>query len=52
MLNFMGKSKKGGGGHGHGEPPLNKEATAEEMQSMIDYRDEPEDGDVELAGRK
>ena len=52
VLNFMGKSKKGGhGGHGgHGEPP--KEATAEEMQSMIDYRDENEDGDVELAGRK
>jgi UDP-galactose transporter B1 len=50
VLNFMGKSKKGGHGHGHGEPP--KEQVAEEMQSMIDYREEPEEGDVELADRK
>jgi solute carrier family 35 (UDP-galactose transporter), member B1 len=50
VFDFMGKSKKGGHGHGHAEPP--KEPAAEEMQSMIDYRDEPEAGDVELAGRK
>ena len=44
ILNFMGKSKKGGGGHGHGNPEPPKE---EEMQPILDYHDEIE-GDVEL----
>ena len=47
IMNFMGKSKKGGGhGHGHSEPPK------EEMEKMLgEYQDEQE-GDVELASRE
>jgi UDP-galactose transporter B1 len=48
LMNFMGKSKKGG--HGHQEPP--KDQLAEEMQRMIDYQDNPDEGDVELAPHK
>jgi UDP-galactose transporter B1 len=47
VMNFMGKSKKGGHGHGHHEPP--KDQLPEEMQRMIDYQDNPDEGDVELA---
>ena len=49
VLNFMGKSNKGGHGHGHGEP----EPPKEEMQKMLaDYQDDPDEGDVELANRR
>ena len=53
VMNFMGKSKKGGG-HGHsGEPQTSKEQDKEhedeEMQNMLsEYQDE-DDGNVELA---
>lgn len=55
VMNFMGKSKKGGGhGHGSQEEPHNKEEESEEMRKILaEYHDEDEDeGDVELAGRK
>lgn len=48
ILGFMVKSKKGDDGHGHNEPPIPKE----EMQKMLDYQDDPEEGDVELAHRE
>lgn len=53
VMNFMGKSKKGGGhGHGHGSepPPPKQDRLPEDMQKMLsEYQDEPEGGDVELA---
>jgi UDP-galactose transporter B1 len=53
VMNFMGKSKKGGhggGGHGSEPPPPVKDQLPEDMQKMLsDYQDEPEGGDVELA---
>jgi len=60
IMNFMGKSKKGGkhgGGHGDGgghhsepSPPKQDQQLPEDMQKMLsDYEDEPE-GDVEMAG--
>lgn len=55
VMNFMGKSKKGGGhGHGHGGPPKEEENEEEEMRKILaEYHDEEEDdGDVELAGKK
>jgi UDP-galactose transporter B1 len=54
IMNFMGKSKKGGGhGHGHGEPQNakehEKEHEDEEMQKMLnEYRDEDEE-EIELS---
>lgn len=56
VMNFLGKSKKGGhGGHGggagngHNEPAPRQDRLPEDMQKMLsDYEDEPE-GDVELA---
>lgn len=53
VMNFMGKSKKGGkkhGGGGHGDqPPPSRERLPEDMQKMLsEYQDEPE-GDLELA---
>ena len=50
VMNFMGKSKKGGG-HAHGETKTTKEQEKEheELQKMLtEYQDEEEDGDVEL----
>lgn len=52
VLNFMGKSKKGGG-HGASQPK--NEPLPEDMQKMLsEYQDEPEEseGDVELASCK
>jgi len=54
VMNFMGKSKKGGG-HGHGEAQNTKEHEKEhedeEMQKMLsEYQDE-EDGEIELPGK-
>lgn len=52
VMNFMGKSKKGGhGGHGgQSEPPPSRDHLPEDMQKMLsDYHDEPESADVELA---
>jgi solute carrier family 35 (UDP-galactose transporter), member B1 len=55
VMNFMGKSKKGGG-HGHGgDAQQTKEVEKdEEMRKILsDYHDEEEDGgDVELAPQK
>jgi UDP-galactose transporter B1 len=48
VMNFMGKSKKGGG-HGHGEPQNTKEHEDEEMQHMLsEYQDE-DDAEIELS---
>jgi UDP-galactose transporter B1 len=54
VMNFMGKSKKGGHGHGGHADAHNKEEETEEMQQILaEYHDEDEDeGDVELAGQK
>jgi len=52
VMNFMGKSKKGGHGEhgGHNEPPPQRDQLPEDMQKMLsDYHDEPESADVELA---
>lgn len=55
VMNFMGKSKKGGG-HGHGEMLSNKEhgkeqeQEDEEMQKMLEYQEE-EDGEIELSSK-
>jgi UDP-galactose transporter B1 len=60
VMNFMGKSKKGGhsgGGHGDGghhgseqSTPPTQDQLPEDMQKMLsEYQDEPEGGDVELA---
>lgn len=50
VMNFMGKSKKGGG-HGHGGTQNNKEhgkeQEDEELHKMLDYQDE-EEGDIEI----
>jgi len=50
VMNFMGKSTKGGG-HGHGGTQNNKEhgkeQEDEELQKMLDYQDE-EEGDIEI----
>lgn len=49
VMNFMGKSKKGG--HGHGETQNTKEHEDEEMQQMLsEYQDE-EDAEIELSGK-
>ena len=50
VLNFMGKSKKPG--HGNIVEPAKPDHLAEEMQRMLDYPEDPEEGDVELANRK
>jgi len=50
VMNFTGKSKKGGG-HAHDETKTTKEQEKEheELQKMLtEYQDEEEDGDVEL----
>jgi len=51
VMNFMGKSIKGGG-HAHGETKTTKEQEKEheddELRKMLtEYQDEEEDGDVE-----
>jgi UDP-galactose transporter B1 len=56
VMNFMGKSKKGGHGHGH-HGQENKESEQDEEEEMrkilADYHDEvEEDGDVEFAAPK
>lgn len=53
VMNFMGKSKKGGGGHGHGPPPP-ETSVPEEMEKMLsdDGHEEEQAGDVELAKSK
>lgn len=56
VMNFMGKSKKGGG-HGHGshhEEPQNKEEDSEELRQILaEYHDvDEEEGDVELASNQ
>jgi UDP-galactose transporter B1 len=51
VMNFMGKSKKGGHGHQPHEPPK-ADQLPEDMQKMLDFQDEPEEGDVELASTK
>jgi UDP-galactose transporter B1 len=49
VMNFMGKSKKGGHGHGHNDHQT-KEEESEEMQKILaEYHDEDEEGDLELA---
>ena len=51
VMNFMGKSKKGGG-NGHSEMRSNKEHGKEhedeEMQKIIEYQEE-EDSEIELS---
>ncbi|GKY98453.1 hypothetical protein MPSEU_000802700 [Mayamaea pseudoterrestris] len=49
VMNFMGKSKKGGGHGGDHGPKLLE--VSEEMTKMLDERDDEDDG-VELAGGK
>ena len=54
VMNFMGKSTKGGG-HGHNETQttkeLEKEHEDEEMRKILtEYQDE-DDGDIELADK-
>lgn len=54
VMNFMGKSKKGG--HGHHDTQHTKEDEKEhedeEMQKMLsEYQDEVEDQEVELSAR-
>jgi len=56
VMNFMGKSKKGGD-HGHNEAQATKEHEKEnedeEMRKILtEYQDDDEeDGDIELAGK-
>lgn len=55
VMNFLGKSKKGGG-HGHHDTPSNKahekEHEDEEMQKMLsEYQDEEDDEEIELSRR-
>jgi len=53
VMNFMGKSKKGGG-HGHHGPAKEDERSQEdeEMQKMLsEYQDEEENREIELARR-
>jgi len=52
VMNFMGKSKKGGHGHGNHEQQTKEEESEEIRKILADYHDEEEDddGDVELAG--
>ena len=54
VMNFMGKSKKGGHGHHTQHTKDEKEHEDEEMQKMLsEYRDEEEeDQDIELTHRK
>lgn len=61
VMNFLGKSKKGGGHGHHGETQTTKEQQEkehedEEMRKMLtEYQDEEEEdgeGDVELAATK
>lgn len=46
VLNFMGKSKKGG--HGHAVEPPKQDHLSEEMQRILDYPEETEEGDLEM----
>ena len=53
VMNFMGKSKKGG--HGHNETQNTKEHEKEhadeEMQKMLNEYQDEEDGEIELSGK-